>query len=213
MTARSPTDAIAAAVTATAKAIDAFGDNLSAPFRERELQAMLVVALTASVATPLGLIVKPNRSVTFAEWPGVGPVDVSLLDEQGEPAAFLELKWGAGALYNCIWDLPKMAVAIAREHTPRAYLIAATPAADWTNSDGSELFDTREHSVAELLVRYSKYFGFWSQDVKTHPLLLPTRIRTQHVAAVAMQVRHDNWSLRAVEVLVAGGGWFEVRRP
>ena len=50
-----------------------------------------------------------------------GPVDLSLLDGDGSPAAFLELKWGAGTFNNCVWDLAKMAVVVARGLTPRAY--------------------------------------------------------------------------------------------
>jgi hypothetical protein len=211
VTAPSPTDAVAAAVTATADAITAFGTELKSPFQERDLQDLLVVALAASIAEPpLGLTVKPNRGVRFAEWPGVGPVDVALIDDQGAAAAFLELKWGSGTLYNCVWDLPKMAVAVARQHSPRAYLVAGAPATEWENGDGSELFGTGEHSVAGLLVRYRKHWDFWKRDVKTHPVSLPAWIETRSVAAVEMQVRDHEWSLRGVEVSVAGSEWLDV---
>src|SRR4051812_4748790 len=68
------------------------GRELRAPFRERQFQHLLVAALAASsiVDERLGLRVTENRSVKFAEWPGVGPIDVALLDNNETAAAFLE---------------------------------------------------------------------------------------------------------------------------
>jgi hypothetical protein len=205
------TEAIAAAVTATGDAITAFGEELEAPFHERHMQVMLVTALQTSVATtPLDLSVKPNFTAGFDEWPGVGPVDVSLLDKEGVPAAFLELKWGSNTLYNCIWDLPKMGVALAKQHTRGAYLVAGAPTGEWKNADGAELFHAGDWSVAQLLVKYGKYWKFWKDDVETHPVSLPARIETQPVRAVPTVVRGDEWELRCVEVTAADGNWLNV---
>lgn len=47
-------------------------------------------------------------ALKFAEWPGVGGVDVWLtLAGPTSRSVFFELKWGAGTLYNCIWDAPR----------------------------------------------------------------------------------------------------------
>lgn len=206
-----PTEMIASAVTATADAITAFGDDLTSPFREREMQDMLVAALATAIVTEgAALTVKPNLGVKFAEWSGVGPVDVSLLDQHGAAAAFLELKWGSNALYNCIWDLPKMSVALALGQAPRAYLIAGAPADGWRTADGAELFGSGVWSVAELLSKYAKHWKFWRGDVKTHPVSLPTTTETQSVTAAPMEVRGEAWELRCVEVVGAGRDWLDV---
>jgi hypothetical protein len=81
---------------------------------------------------------------------GGRPLDLSLLEGDGSPAAILELKWGAGKLYNCVWDLPKMAVALARRLAPRAYLVAGAPAADWDGGEGGELFGSATWAASEL---------------------------------------------------------------
>lgn len=204
------TEAIAEAVTATGKAITAFGAELPSPFRERDMQEMLVVALTASLdTTPLELTVRPNFTVKFEEWPNVGPVDVSLLDQAGKPAAFLELKWGAKTLYNCIWDLPKMSVATTRQHTRSAYLVAGAPTSEWENADGAELFQAGQWSGAELLVKYDKYWKFWEGDVKTHPVSLPAQIDTHLVKTMPTLVRGEEWQLRCIRI-TAGGEWLNV---
>jgi hypothetical protein len=107
-------------------------------------------------------------SINVPDWPGVGPVDLSLLNADGSPAAFLELKWGAGTLYNCVWDLPKMAVALARGLAPCAYLVAGAPAAEWEGGEGSELFGSADWAASELLTRYAHLWKFWRKEVKTH---------------------------------------------
>ncbi len=204
-------EAVASALSATAATVGAFGGDLKRPFVERDMQEILVGALTASLADARAdLTVKPNFGVSFAEWPGVGPVDVALLDHQGAPATFLELKWGKGTLYNCIWDLPKMAVAVTRGHSRSAFLIAGAQASDWVDADGAELFDTARRRIFELFETYPKHWQSWKQDVKTHPVLLPTEVETVGVASVPLEVCAEDWQLRCVEVRAAGDEWWNV---
>jgi hypothetical protein len=205
---------VAAAVEATAAAIAAAGDELRAPFWEKDMQKVLAAQLDAAIAARgLDMSVKANHGLKLAEWPGVGPVDLSLLNGEGSPVAFLELKWGAGTLYNCVWDLPKMAVAVARQLAPRAYLVAGAPAADWEGAEGSELFGSAAWAASELLTRYAHLFEFFRKEVATHPLRLPTAMSTRDVATAAMNVHGGDWQLRCVEVAADHREWIPVHDP
>jgi hypothetical protein len=201
---------VAAAATATAGAITAAGDALKASFIERDMEKVLAAELTASIAARgLAVSVKRNHSIKLAEWPKVGPVDLVLL-AGGSPTVFLELKWGVGTLWNCVWDLPKMAVAVARQLAPCAYLVAGAPAADWDGGEGSELFGSQTWATSELLTRYAHLWKFWRKQVKTRPLRLPASMSTRHVATAAMNVRGGKWQLRCIEVTADEREWTPV---
>jgi hypothetical protein len=85
------------AVANTAARITARGEELRRPFREKDLRLVFVDVLRVAVAeSGLGATVeRGEHSVKLAEWPGVGGVDVAILDQGQAPAVFVELKWGA----------------------------------------------------------------------------------------------------------------------
>jgi len=198
-------------VTETATRIGSLGEALPSRFQESHMQAVFVEALRAACSRQApDLVVKPNRSVKFEEWPGVGPIDVSLLDKEGAPLAFIELKWGAGTLYNCIWDLAKMAVAVASKHCATAYLVAGAPASEWSSADGSALFAAGDWSTADLYTTYRKYWDFWRGDVKTHPVTLPATVTTGSVAVAELSVCGKPWEVRCGEVSAVDAEWFHV---
>jgi hypothetical protein len=204
-------DIVVEAVTATADTITAFGDTLKDGFNEWDMQEVCVAALVAAIeARCVRLEVKPNRGVKFEEWPGVGPVDVALLGGDAQPTAFVELKWGSGNLYNCVWDLAKMGVAVARAHAPGAYLVAGAPGDEWRSAQGCELFESQTWNVPDLMTGYAKHWSFWKRDVKTHPLSLPATIETQAIATAATNVRGDAWELRCAAVVAEESGWIGV---
>jgi hypothetical protein len=128
-----PSALVQAALAHTATAMAALSVALRSMLVERHLEGAFVLALNES-ATALGIdaAASTQHRVKFAEWPGVGSVDVAL-SIQGPNATTMELfelKWGAGTLYNCVWDLPKMALAVALSQCARAYLIAGAPEDD-----------------------------------------------------------------------------------
>jgi uncharacterized protein len=195
---------VAAAVTATAGTIDRLTTDGLAHFRERNLQEIFVSTLRDILARDArAFAVKENLSLKLVDWPGVGPVDVSIL-KSGTPAALLELKWGAGTLYNCVWDLTKMATAIRRGTSRSAYLLAGAPREDWAAALGSELFEGDEWL---LLRRYEKHWTFWRKDVKTRPLHLPAVVLTRSVLSVTLA---NGFELRCVEVLVPTDEWIDL---
>lgn len=183
------------------------------PFREKELQHVLVGALRMAVeATELNVIPQPNFGVNFADWPGVGPVDVALVEDGRVGWAFLELKWGAGSLYNCIWDLAKMAAAVSGEKCGSAYLIAGAPAGEWAGSDGAEFFSSGTTRLVDLYERYPSHWRKWCKAVETHPRFLPHLIGRTALSAVPVSVGAEEWELRCLRVspAVGSGKWWPV---
>jgi hypothetical protein len=103
-----------------------------------------------------------------------------------------------------------MAVAVARRHAPRAYLVAGAPVADWQDSEGSELFQSGTWMTSDLLKVYAHLWTFWRGDVKTHPVLLPIALTTHHATTGAMEVSGRAWELRSVEVWADDREWVPV---
>jgi hypothetical protein len=77
--------------------------------------------------------------ITLNSWPAVGPVDLMLPDDPG-----LESKrcMSGNTLANCVWDVAKLACAIAEEKLEHGLLAAGAPDAHWANSSpGIDLFN------------------------------------------------------------------------
>jgi hypothetical protein len=206
-------DSIRLAVARTATRIGEAGDSLQSPFREAQMQAVFVEEMRESLqAISPELVAHTSQSLALPGWPGVGPVDVALLEPDGTNRACIELKWGAGTLYNCIWDLAKMGAAVSLPLTGSAYLLAGAPQSDWERADGAECFASGTRVLFDLFERYPKHWRFWLNDVKTHPRYLPKLVCTTEVATVPFHVRGEPWTMRCTEVSGAAGttGWWEV---
>ena len=205
-----PRPAILEAVEASAAALAALSTATGGVFKERDLESVFVVALR-EVAQPI--LPSTGHPVDFAEWqPRVGRVDVVLKAKSAPPHAFIELKWGAGTLYNCIWDTAKMAAAIAGSHVERGFLVAGARTAEFDAADGCEFFtDGTWDPLAHLFQdAYRPHWKKWWHEVKTRPQLLPTVIETRTVASAAMTIAGAAWTLAASEVRVTGTGWTQV---
>jgi hypothetical protein len=199
---RVPREAIARAVLATAQAMSTLAAGLPTRFVESDLEPVFAVALRYT-ANPLS--VKRGHKVNFTQWqPKIGPVDVAVLAEDAPPPpAFVELKWGAGTLYNCVWDAAKMAVAVAGGYASRGFLLAGAPESDWTAAvRGAELFDTGTRSASYLFNEYADCWAKWRKEVKTRPQSIPSRLDTVVVESAQMLIAGEPWRLRAAEVLV-----------
>lgn len=157
-----------------------------------------------SWARATGNAAGPQADMKTPAWPGVGRVDIELVSKgsEGVERTWIEVKWHD--LWNCAWDLPKMALALREGLCQRALLIAAAPEKEWLKP-GGEFFSTAEWDVAsQVMLAHRSSWLYWKRQVKTHPLRLPAKARTQLVAEPdAFTVPgHLRWSLRAVHVHV-----------
>jgi len=193
--------------------VGSLGAHAPLPLKEAHLQGAFVDALRATIESTSNptLVVKPNKSILLANWPGVGPVDVAVLNENTDPEAFVELKCGLATLHNCVWDVAKMDTAHAEEKAQVTLLAAAAPASEWPRAAGAEFFETLVWATwTDVLVRYRKLWGFWKKDVKTHPKMLPKIIRTTGVGAEPLLIHGERWEFRVVSVSADSPDWVDV---
>jgi hypothetical protein len=125
---------------------------------ERELSEAVRAELPSGA-----VLATQDREVKLLGWPGVGPVDMTLR-VPGWPPYLVELKWGAGSLYNCAWDALKLATALAEgATTATAILMAGAPLTSWQKGEpGAELFaETEDWDTRAFLERHAENFAFW----------------------------------------------------
>jgi hypothetical protein len=171
--------------------------------RERQFEHVFEEALVSDPAVR----VLPGKRPQLAHWREPFAIDTTAVLPGGDILA-AELKWGAGVLYNCAWDLAKLAVVIAEGVAHGAYLVAGAPNGDWDGAPGAELFSDGAWSPQELGDRFRKHFDFWAKDVPTTgPTDLPAGITTAGVSAVDIPRWRDPWGLRASRLEVVHPAW------
>ena len=199
-------DVVASALASAAERMDARSLSGQVRIVERDLETSFVAVLRDARAT-----VSPQSRIVLEDWPGVGCVDLALRDDRS--TALVELKWGAGTLYNCVWDAAKLASAVARGACDAGYLVAGAPTAEWESAPGAALFLDAEWESAELLSSYRRHWNFWFADVTTHPRRLPARVKTEAIAAQPMRIHGSAWELRCASVRPTDGRWIDVTYP
>jgi hypothetical protein len=127
-------------------------------------------------ATATGGTVRRQASLKTPSWPGVGRVDLEVVEPHAGRRAWMELKWAS--LHNCAWDLPKMALALAEGHCDRALLVVAV-ANDEADQPGGEFLTPGTWDTGQdILLAHRKWWLYWKNEVKTRPLRLPASIAT-----------------------------------
>ncbi len=153
---------------------------------------------------PDGAVLTTQDEIKLRGWPGVGPVDMTLRVPGWQPF-LVELKWGAGSLYNCAWDALKLATALAEGVTvATADLIAGAPQASWEKGElGAELFaETEDWDTREFLERHAENFAYWRGEVNTRPRLVPERfsVDVAEDASFPLQIDGVEWEIRSAAV-------------
>lgn len=144
-------------------------------------------------------------------WPRLGRVDIALLPADGQPIA-IELKCGMGrdALGPCAWDALKLAFALQLGAVSAAYLLAASPAADWKNSyRGAELFANATFDTLVVRERFLDWWRQWERLGDPRPIEVPRQFATRVISRARFVVDGVPWQLRVAELSVGD----EVRIP
>lgn len=172
--------------------------------RERHFEDALVEGFNATADAAWSSATRQG-SVRPTGWHGrLGPVDIVLNDALDAPLRFVEVKWGGSELWNCAWDLAKLAVCTSEGLVPAGLLVAGATAKDWHNRvRGAELFERRRWEPRTFLDRFARDFAFWRGDVQTRPLQLPSEWETLEVAEVATDMGGEDWRLRATLVVAS----------
>ena len=120
----------------------------------------------------------------------------------------IELKCGSGhdALGPCAWDALKLAFALQIGEVSAGYLVAGTPADDWTlGHRGTELFETGTVESLALRERFLDWWQRWERRGDPAPAEVPVRFTTQAVAQVPFAVDVGAWELRLAAVAIESG--------
>jgi len=192
------TDVLVAVLPRVARAIEACPTP-----HERDLKQVVRESLHGSLT---GLTLSPiEHKLTLEGWPNLGPVDVAI-EAPERPPLLVELKWGAGTLFNCAWDAVKLALASAEHAASLAFMVAGAPASDWSSGTlGSELFADSSWDTAEFMKRHASGFAKWRRDVKTRPSRLPSAFRSHSCGSQPLTIQDQPWEIRMVEIGVDPG--------
>lgn len=196
-------DALVAALPMVARTLEV---RSGAP-RERDLKDAVQLALDGRLT---GLTVEPTElKVDLEGWPNVGTVDLAVAVPDGLPV-LVELKWGAGTLYNCAWDATKLALAVGERSASLALMVAGAPASDWSSGAlGSELFAESAWNIAAFMERHASGFAKWRREVATRPTRLPSAFRSHLRASQVLQIYDQPWEIRMAEITL-DPGWASV---
>jgi hypothetical protein len=155
--------------------------------------------------------VSPRLKVDLTRWyTSIGPFDISL-DWAGKAVAYGELKAGldTNASANCVWDAPKLALAVRTGAAACGHLIAAAPAALWTPSTaGLELFYDAEWRMLDLRERHASWWRKWETQ-KLMPLRIPARLQTFAGPRVPFECAGTPWTLALARVAPSGDDWLD----
>jgi hypothetical protein len=210
--------AIADAMVERSRRIDTSGN----PERilEANLKAVVRDVIAQSAAEVLGLVVeRSERAIRRPEWPRVGRVDLTLAPLSGhEAAAFVELKWGyRDALWNCVWDVAKCAMASRLGLASEALILAGFgDEREWAHPKYGALLTTREWSTADFQRYYSAEWWHWARPPRarerhpTGPYRLPAAFATTLLERHPFEFDGAPWSLGVVDVRALGDDWIEL---
>jgi hypothetical protein len=175
-------------------------------------------AVRRALQMQLGPVVLPEGAKGFklTDWPGrvFGPdVVIGHADRAGY-LGFAECKWcRADKIYETLWDLLKLALALRRTHADHAYLIVGAPAEPWGHGGlGADLIADGTWPARELFERYARGWQWLLDETKARPAQLPALVETTLVAAVPMHLADaPDWELRAVRVIAPGEQWIALQ--
>lgn len=161
---------------------------------ERQLQLATQAALNDAASSGGRWVSVRERARRLQGWPRKGAIDIIVTDD-GHDAGFVELKWGS-ELWNCVWDVGKMALASADLGLP-TFLLAGSSNATWeARRPGTEYFSEGRWSARDLIERHRALFAIrdWG-----FPTRLPEEFTTRVVARQSLTVVGVPWELRLSE--------------
>lgn len=166
--------------------------------------------LRGGIATLLrdqGELILTEAKIGLESWsPKVGGFDLTLVSSTGQ-LVVAETKWASGNLWECIWDLLKLANAQMMPRVLGAFAIYGAPGADWERRvPTADLFEPGIYDSVQLIAAFSDK---WARMLKTNnawPNSVPVDFTTEPVAAFRTDVLGHPWEVRVIEV-VAGGVW------
>jgi hypothetical protein len=170
-------------------------------------------AFRRALQMQLGPFVRPEGAAGFKlpQWPRIGKPDLLVIHPDDRAwRAFGEAKWcRENTMFEILWDLLKMSLAISLDRIEAGYIIVGAPEPAWVNDSWrcSALAETETWDTRELLKRYERDWRSLLKVTTTRPTRLPLQVSTTLLTTVPIHlVGRDNWELRLVRVDDPGTG-------
>ena len=176
--------------------------------REEDLRGAVAAALRGR-----GELVLTEAKLPVPGWTEtLGGFDLAIVVDDSLVVA--ETKWADGNLYESMWDIFKLASALAITRVDAAVAIYGAPAKHWERADScARLFEDREISCWSLIRHFPKEWAKNLAGSSARPLAIPSRIDLTLLSQGAVEVLGKAWQVRAVGVVTEfvhselKGGW------
>lgn len=186
---RSPCEQLREALPIAALELERL-DRAGEKVRERNLADALQAAIPGSEA---------ERKLPIPGWdPQPGNVDLFRRDDAGNVqwAAEVKLKDG-NDLYECIWDMVKLAWFATTPGVEDVFVIAGTTERWWQQPfDAAGLFEEGTHDLVGEIQRLEQWWiKYILGDSRGRPTAVPQRIVVQPIKEAAVQLGGDAWRI------------------
>src|SRR5207302_4613501 len=117
-------------------------------------------------------------------------------------------------MFEVLWDLLKISLAIGLDHVEAGYLVVGAPPQAWPKDAWrcAALIETGIWSTLELFERYRAQWTQLLKDTKSaRPTRLPATVSTTLLVTVPIHLAPGyDWQLRLIRVDDPGEGWIEL---
>lgn len=163
--------------------------------REEDLRGGISAALRAR-----GELVMTEAKLAVPGWTKtLGGFDIAMVADDSLVVA--ETKWADGNIYESLWDIFKLASALAIDRVDAAVAIYGAPAKHWERPDScARLFEDRELACWSLIRHFPKEWAICLAGSSARPLAIPPFVDVALVGREQTEVAGKLWEVRAVRV-------------
>jgi hypothetical protein len=182
---------------------------------EHVAESNLRRAMRRALQMQLGPVVVPEGGSHFKldAWPGrLGDADLAVFGGNDvADRAYIELKWcRRDKVWEVLWDLLKLALAVAEGRGEFAYLRTGAPVGVWEKPAAcADLFSPGSWSTEDLFARHAREWG-WLLAGNRPPGPCACRRSLRRVPSRQLPStlrRGADWERRAVGLAPVGRGW------
>jgi hypothetical protein len=178
--------------------------------------------LRAGIADPLRVrreLVLTEARLAVPGWTSnLGGFDLAVVVENS--LVLGETKWADGNLYECMWDIFKLASALAIPRVDAAVAIYGAPAKQWQKPQTcAQLFEDRDVVSRNLMLALPDQWGINLAGSSAKPLAVPLLVTLRLLSTTLVEVLGKAWEIRAISVSADGprselvDGWPSGGRP
>jgi hypothetical protein len=167
--------------------------------KEEDLRGALVEALRAR-----GELVLTEAKLAVPGWtPNLGGFDIAVVVQ--DSLVVVETNWADGNLRESMWDIFKLASAVALPRVDAAVAVYGAPVNQWHKPQTcTQLFEDRAVIVPKLIEALPADWTVNLAGSNARPHAIPMLIRVTFLNATAVEVLGRDWEVRAVAVMADG---------